>query len=223
VKFIKERIGKIYRKWFILIVLLWVLFVMYPNPANLVVSIKRVFAPEIDAAAVAQLASELSDDPAEIERQVKQRIPYSYDWEVHGMPWYFPTAQEILERGKGDCKARALVLASVLEAKDITYSLNASITHMWVDYESKVATASENQNVSYYQQDPETGQRSFKLPSISTTQIKVAWEDGFWSVMPLLKKILLLAGLPALFIVRFTWLRKKRGRQSDDFDTNQLP
>ncbi len=215
------RIGRIYRKWFILIVALWVLFVMYPNPVNLVVSIKRVFVPEIDAAAVAQLAAELPDEPAEIERQVKQRIPYSWDWEAHGMPWYFPTAQQILERGEGDCKARALVLASVLEAKDIPYSINASITHMWVDYETKVATASENSNASYYQHDPETDQRSFKIPSITAKEIKTVWRDGFWSVMPVSRKSLLLAGLPALLIVRFTWLRKKQDRQSGDLDANK--
>ena len=204
------RIGKIYRRWFILIVLLWVLLVLYPNPANLVISIKRVFAPEIDTAAVTQLTSELSDDPADIESEVLERIPYRYDWEVHNMPWYFPSAEEILERGTGDCKARALVLASVLEAKDIPYNINVSITHMWVDYEGKTGSSSENSDVSYYRQDPETGERTFKFPSISITEIVSVWWDGFWSYMPVLQKVLLVAGLPMLLIVRFAWLKKRR-------------
>jgi len=193
------------------------LLVLYPNPANLVISIKRVFAPEIDTAAVAQLAAQLPDDPVEIEREVLARIPYSYDWEVHNMPWYFPSAEDALQRGTGDCKARALVLASVLEAKDIPYSMNASITHLWVDYEGKTGSSSENPDVSYYQQDPETGERTFKLPSISITEILSVWWEGFWSYMPVLQKVLLAGGLPALFILRFTWLRKRRVAVSRSF------
>ncbi|MFC1978872.1 hypothetical protein ACFLVP_02680, partial [Chloroflexota bacterium] len=58
--------------------------------------------------------------------------------------------------------------------------------------------------------DPETGERVFKLPSISITEIMSVWWEGFWSYMPVLQKVLLLAGLPAVFILRFTWLRKRR-------------
>jgi len=53
------------------------------------------------------------------------------------MPWYCPTIKKVLERGEGDCKARALVLASVLEAKNIPYQVHSSPIHVWVDYEGK--------------------------------------------------------------------------------------
>jgi len=207
------RVGNIFRKWFILIMPLWVLLVLYPNPANLVVSIKRVFYPEIDTTSIAQLANALPDDPADIEREVLLLVPYSCDWETYGMPWYFPTAKEIIQKGEGDCKARAIILASVLDAKGISYSINLSITHMWVDYEEKTETVAENSEIQYSQHNPQTGERSFQLPPLSaaenTKNIK-ALSGGFWTPMPLLKKLLLTIGLTALFVLRFTWLRKKK-------------
>ncbi|MFC1950861.1 transglutaminase domain-containing protein [Chloroflexota bacterium] len=207
---LKPRIGRMFRRWFILIVLLWVLLVLYPNPAKLVISIKRVFYPEVDAVSVEQLASELPDNPADIEREVLERIPYSYDWEVSDMPWYFPAANEIMENGRGDCKARALILASVLEAKGVPYSINLSPTHMWVDYEGKIETSIENSQVQYFQRDPQTGERSFQFPKISFSEILWVLREGFWSPMPLLRKLLLLLGLISLFVLRFTWFRKKK-------------
>lgn len=207
------RIGSIFRKWFILIVPLWVLLVLYPNPAKLVVGIKRVFYPEIDTASVAQLADTLPDDPADIEREVRRLVPYSCDWETYNIPWYCPTAKEILQKGEGDCKARTIILASILEAKGISYSVNLSITHMWVDYEEKTETAIENTEVQYSQHNPQTGERSFQLPTLAVEEnvknVKVL-SGGFWTPMPLVRKLLLTLGLAALFILRFTWVRKKR-------------
>lgn len=209
----KRRAGKIFSKYFPLFLVLWILLVLYPAPWKLVISIQRGIDPGIDPAAVETLASDLPDDPAIIERIVLQQlIPYSHDWEVYSMPWYVPTVGEALEKGRGDCKARALVLASILEVKDIPYRLNWSPNHVWVEYENKEETPLENPDVKFYQQDPETGDRSFQLPDIPFGTVWDSFCDGFWTPMPLVRKILLVPCSLILIIMRLVWFRRKEWR-----------
>lgn len=198
-----------------LLILLWILLVLYPNPWKLVISIQRGIDPNIDPAAVETLAEDLPSDPVAIERAVLQQlIPYSHDWEVYNIPWYVPTVEEALEKGRGDCKARALVLASILEVKNIPYHLNWSPNHVWVQYESKKETSLENPRVKFYRHDPETGDRSFQLPRIPFADVWESFLDGFWSPMPGLRKAFLVCGPVVLITLRFTWFEKrKRSRQ----------
>jgi hypothetical protein len=203
--------GKLFRRLFPLLLPLWIFLVLYPNPLNLVTSLKRVASPQIDAVAVASLSQDVPDDPAAIESAVLQRIPYSYDWETYGMPWYCPSVKEALEKGKGDCKARALVLASLLEAKGIPYGISFSPVHMWVQYEGKAESGLENDEVKFYQQDPETGERSLRLPQISIGEAASMFWEGFWGPMPGVRKALLLCGLVGLVGVRFSL--SKRGNR----------
>lgn len=199
---------RVFRICFPLLVFLWILLVLYPNPLNLVTSVRRIADSDIDPVAVASLSKQVPDDPAAIERAVDQQIPYSYDWETYGMPWYFPSVEEVLQKGKGDCKGRTLVLASVFEAKDIPYTLNLSPIHMWVKYEEKEATKLENPGVKFYQQDPETGERSLQVPNIPVGDIMDSFQRGFWEPMPGLRKALLLCGLTALIGLRLRWSRR---------------
>jgi transglutaminase-like putative cysteine protease len=208
---IKPFVGRVFRICFPLVVLLWILLVLYPNPLNLIVSLQRAFNPDIDPVFAESLSRELPSDPVAIEDAVLQRIPYSYDWESYGMPWYVPTVEEILEKGKGDCKARALVLASVFETKGIPYRISWSPIHMWVEYEGKEETAIENPSVEFYQQDPETGERSFRLPEIPFSDVMYSFWQGFWDPMPGARKALLLIGLPALVKLRLSWFKKGKG------------
>jgi hypothetical protein len=201
---------RVFRICFPLIVILYILLVLYPNPLNLVLSLQRTFNPNVDPVSVASLARDLSSDPVAIESAVLQRIPYSYDWEAHSMPWYFPTAEEVLEKGAGDCKSQALILASVFEAKNIPYHFNVSLMHMWVEYEGKEETPLENAEVKFYQQNPETGERSFQLPEIPFRDVFVSFWQGFWEPMPGMRKALLLFGLPALVKLRLVWFKKVR-------------
>jgi len=194
--------GRVFRRYFPLLALLWILVVLYPNPLNLIVSLQRAFNPNIAPASVESLSRDLPSDPAAIENAVLQQIPYSHDWESYGMPWYVPTVGEVLERGEGDCKARTLVLASLFEAKGIPYRISWSPIHMWVDYEGKEETAIENPRVEFYQQDPETGERSFQLPKIPFSEVMHSFWQGFWDPMPGVRKALLLFGLPALIRLR---------------------
>jgi hypothetical protein len=203
---------RVYRRYFPLIFVLWILFVLYPNPVNLGVSIQRVFNFNADPNAVKSILNDLPSDAVDIERAVLVRIPYHCDWEVYGMPWYCPTVEQVLERGEGDCKARALVLASVLEAKNITYDIQASPMHIWVEYGGKNETSIENTQVEFYQYNPETGNRQFKIPDIGLVKFLDYWQRQFWTPMPGGRKALLISGLLALITARAI-LRKRKTAQ----------
>jgi len=205
---------KIFRRYFPLIFILWILFVLYPNPANLIISIHRVLNFDADPGAVEFMLNDLPSDPEDIEKAVLAIIPYRHDWEVYGMPWYFPTIEKVLERGEGDCKARALVLASVLKAKNIPYQVNQSPIHVWVDYEGKQETSIENNQVKFHQRDPETGERQFQIPDIGLGEVMDSFWEAFWGPMPDGRKALLISGLSGLVVARVI-LRKKRAAQYD--------
>ena len=205
---------RVFRRYFPLIFILWIVFVLYPNPLNLIISIQRVINFDTDPAAVESILSDLPSDPADIEKAVLAMIPYRHDWELYGMPWYCPTVEQVLEKGKGDCKARALVLASVLEARNIAYQVRSSPMHIWADYEGKNETSSENPQVEYYQYDPETGERRFQIPRIKLREAMDYFGDAFWDPMPDVRKALLISGLSALIVARVIFRKKKTVRSA---------
>jgi len=203
-----DKLEGVFQRYFVLLLILWILFVLYPNPSKLVISIQRVFNPDINPGAVETMLGDFSSDPIAIEKTVVEKMPYRYDWEIHGMPWYFPTVEEATEKGEGDCKARAIVLASILEAKNIPYRINSSPIHVWVEYQGKMETSLENPRVKFYQQDPETGERWFQFPEIDLREVMDSFWRAFWSPMPGGRKALLLSGLLALVAVRLTLFKK---------------
>ena len=197
------------------LIALWVLLVLYPNPFNILVSAHRVFNLDIDPAAVEPLLDGLPSEPAAIEAEILRRIPYRYDWEVHGMPWYFPRTESVVERRVGDCKARAVVLASVFERLDIPYRINSSFVHIWVEYENKAENVFENPRARFYQQDPETGRRWFQLPEIDWKLWFDSTVEGLWTVMPVFRKVLLLLGI-ALIVAARVVLRRNTSLSIDN-------
>ncbi len=205
-------------EWPVPLIALWILLVLYPNPLNLGVSVYRVFSPTIAPAAVSPLLVDLPDDPEGIEREILLRIPYQYDWEAHGMPWYFPTVERVVEKGTGDCKARAIVLASVFERLDVPYRFNSSFVHVWVEYEGKAETAFENPRAKFYQQDPETGRRLFQLPDVDWGLWLDSTKKGLWDVMPLVRKLLLVGG-PIIIISARALLRRNTFEPIDKVTT----
>lgn len=202
--------GAVFQRYFILLLILWILFVLYPDPIKLGISIQRLFSPDIDPDAVETVLDNFPSEPGAIEKMVLAEIPYRYDWEIHGMPWYFPTVGEILKKEEGDCKARAIVLASILKAKNIPYRLNCSPIHVWVEYEDKPETSLENASVKFYQQDPVTGERWFQFPEINLHQVMDSFWHAFWNPMPGGRKALLLSGLFVLVAARVTLFAKKK-------------
>jgi hypothetical protein len=202
----------VFRRYFPLIFILWILFVLYPNPLNLIISIHRFLNFGADPSAVEFMLNDLPSDPVDIEKAVLARIHYRYDWEVYSMPWYCPTVEQVLEKGEGDCNARALVLASILEAKNISYQVHASPIHVWVDYAGKNETSIENAQVEYYQYDPETGKRRFQIPHIALSEVMDSFWQSFWVPMPDGRKALLISGLSALVAARVI-IRKRKTAQ----------
>ena len=203
---------KVFRRYFPLVFVLWILLVLYPNPLNLIISIQRVLNFDADPGAVEFMLNDLPSDAADVERTVLTIIPYHHDWELYSMPWYCPTVEQVLERGEGDCKARALVLASVLEAKNITYQIHSSPMHIWVDYDSKEETSIENAQVEFYEYDHETGDRKFKIPDIGLGKLMDSWGQQFWTPMPDGRKTLLISGLLGLIAARVILRKRKTGK-----------
>jgi TM2 domain-containing membrane protein YozV len=191
---------RIFLKLFPLLVYLWILLVLYPNPWKIVTGLERILDPHTDPAAVASLAQGMPDNATLIEQDVLKLIPYSYDWQTYGMPWYCPSVQEVLQKGKGDCKARALVLASILQAKGIPNRIVWSLDHVWVDYPGKQNTDLETNQL--YEKNSETGKVSWSLPHMPPGDIlNELWTD-FIGTMPGMRMFLLLGGLVALMGVR---------------------
>ncbi len=180
------------------IALLWILFILYPNPLLLARSIAHALNPPVEPAAVQAWADELPNDPAYIEQQVLGRfVPYAVPWQSYGVPWYYPTTSEVVAMGKGDCQARMLVLASILKAKDIPYRLEASLDHIWVDYPGNQSNELENAELALLQdgklQLPERWDwgQSYRIE-----------KDYFWDTMPLERKLLLFGGLLVILLWR---------------------
>jgi len=178
------------------------LLVLYPDPARLASSIGRAWSPPVDPLAVRELAAQLPDDPAQIERIVNSTlVPYAVPWETYSVPWYFPTPREVLEHGEGDCQARAVVFASILRAKGIPARFAGSFDHLWVEYPGKQPTELENAAlVLAVQQDD--GGYSFRLPHLVDWRASWAIERAYFlDAMPVSRAGLLLGGW-ALILAR---------------------
>jgi len=160
----------------ILFLALWILLVLYPNPRHLADSLHRLNNPPVMPLAVSDLAGNLKDyTPCEIKEFVYSEIPYRFDWEVYNMPWYFPTLEEALQNGSGDCKARYLLFASLLEELQIPYYKSISLTHIWVGYEGKPENDLENLEASLIIVNQE-GETRLSLPR---ADLKRSWRTFY--------------------------------------------
>jgi hypothetical protein len=189
--------------------LLWTLLVLYPNPFMLYVSAQRAWSPPIDLQIGRQLAASLPDDPRAIEAAVNTTlVPYAVPWETHGVPWYFPSAAEVLEQGRGDCQARAVVLASILHAKGIPSRFVGSFDHLWVDYPGKRPTALENAASAVATQQAD-GSYRFNWPQL--VDWRKSWEIErayFWDAMPAWRCWLLLSGWLLIGLGHSIWRKR---------------
>jgi len=176
----------------------WVVVVLYPDPAVLVRSVRNSASPRVDPAAVTVLAARLPDDPVLIESFVFERqVPYAFDWESAGVPWYFPTTAEAVRAGRGDCESRALVLASILTAKGIPNELRMSLDHIWVEYPGKQANALENAGVELA--GSRDGRFFLHWPSDFELGREVADQVAmYWTPAPAPRVLLLVGGLSCI-------------------------
>ena len=192
--------------------LAWVLVVLYPNPTLLARAVANARQPDIDPSAVAGWAAELPDDPEAVEAAVLGRyVHYAVPWQIRGVPWYFPTTAEVVADGSGDCQGRMLVLASILEAKGIPYTLRASLDHIWVEYPKKRPNGLENPAVA--------------IMDDGRLRVPARWDwretyrierEYFWDSMPAARRVLLPGGPAVLWWGRALLSRWHRARTRPD-------
>ncbi len=196
---IKKRL----QLWGVLFLILWTLFTLYPQPTDLTKSIYRLIRPPINPSSpgVLLIADQIpKEDISNIERFIKTAIPYKYDWQTYNLPWYFPTVEEVFEKGAGDCKARMIVTASVLEVHKESYTINTSPTHVWVDYKGKKDTSIENENVAFLSR----GEKSnIQIPKIDLNNSYKTIKEGFWGYMPENKKTMLNVNFQFFLIINY--------------------
>jgi Transglutaminase-like superfamily len=174
--------------------LVWTLFVLYPDPLLLLRAARHAWTPPVAPESVAHIAARLPADPHLIELYVTSTlVRYEVPWRSYGVPWYFPSVPEVLARGEGDCQAQAIVLASLLRAKGIPAQLVGSFDHLWVEYPDKQPNRYENAAIAIAAQRDD-GEYAFRWPEINWRE---SWEIErayFWDPMPGPRLWLLLGG-----------------------------
>lgn len=187
---------------------LWIGAVVYPDPRPLVGSIARLQDPPVDASAVGAVAAALPNDYKAIEDFALDYVEYRPAWTVYGLPWYFPNVGEVLQARAGDCQARALLAASVFEAKGMPYTLRYSFTHVWIDYPGKNPANLEDPATAFVSDDGKgwLAKLPKRIPLWSILKNRVGYH---WTPMPLLQKIMIVFG--SLLIIG--WGQKPRLRR----------
>ncbi len=190
---------------------------LYPNPTHFTVSVYRVFNPPVDPYLIGNIAKRFDGmNHDKIEKLVKVAFPYRYDWETYNLPWYFPTVGEAIAKREGDCKTRMIIFSSILEYHELPYTILASPTHIWVEYEGKKSTDSENLEVTMIASSPGAGYSVTSPQKIKWGSSSRSFWRGFWKHMPLERKYLFLFsfGVSSLFFFpKYTekYFRLKKG------------
>lgn len=77
-------------------------------------------------------AAPLAELAQSVERAVRARVPYAYDWETWGVMDYLPTVGEVLALGREDCDGQAVIAASLLRRLGYEAWMVGDIKHTWV-------------------------------------------------------------------------------------------
>ncbi len=216
-----RTLAAIKRRHLIAFLLVWTLLVLYPNPYRLVVSVYRIARPPLDPSKVEHLVPLAPEEPEDIERFVLREFPYQYDWQTYNVPWYFPTVDEALEQGTGDCKTRFVILASLLDALQIPYRQTISLTHYWVAYEGKRETSLEQEQYAWLVRDAEG--TSLQVPREELDQIWDVFKEAFWDHMPGLRRVLFASGLPLTLLLGWLSGRSRRLLNVNEEDAPEYP
>lgn len=173
--------------------LLWTFIVCYPNPFIFVRNGIRYVRPPVDPSVIQLIGEKIPEEPAEMEKFVLKLVEYEYDWKNYGMPDYVSTARQAVSRRRGDCEDRAIVLASLFEARKMPYDLKASLVHYWVEYPGKKPNRIENENVAFV--GKVDGKYRIKLPDLGQwRRYMKAGREGLWDVMPGYRKAIMISG-----------------------------
>jgi hypothetical protein len=186
--------------------LLWTLVICYPNPLVFFRNFVRYAWFPIDPTIADRAPFPVPDDPRHIEAAVRAGVRYEFDWRQYGVPWYVPTALEVLRTERGDCESRAVVLASLLHARGIPYHLKASPVHIWVEYPGKEPNADENAAIAMMRR--ENGRYQFRWPGLVRLRDDLRLQkEALWDIMPPARKALLLGGWGLLLAL--PWRRRR--------------
>jgi len=172
----------------------WTLAAMYPNPAVLLRNVARYRHLPLDPAIEKRMGWDLPDDPTGIEFIVDSLMIPTPDWAIYRVPWYVPTAQEAAVATHGDCEAKAILLASLLEGKKIPYEIRASFAHIWVDYAGRRAARGESREIAFAEQ--KNGRLRFGWPKrVPWRELLEVQREQLWEAMPPARKAIWLLGL----------------------------
>ncbi len=177
---------------------IWICLILFPNPLVIPLDVYRLFEMPVQPnQEVRQVAESLPANGTSIERYVNEHVRYTYDFRSYGVVWYIPAPGDVLKSQQGDCKSRAILLASLLDAKGIPYSVSISPVHFWVDYEGRPQT---NFSAQYETADVAIVENGhIKTPEKATTLLYLnTYIDIVWTSMPVLRKVLLISGLAAI-------------------------
>jgi hypothetical protein len=103
---------KVFRRFSPLIFILWILFVLYPNPLNLIIGIHRVLNLNADPGAVEYMRSDLPSAPVDIEKVVLARIPYRLIGRFTACLGIVPPLNKCWRKERGIAKAELFVTVS---------------------------------------------------------------------------------------------------------------
>lgn len=180
----------------IIFLLLWSFSVLYPNPSKFFTTLSRFHNPPASYLVEGLrplLKESCGKTPQEIEKIVREKIPYTSDWAVYNLPLYFPTVEEVMRNRAGDCKSHFLVTASIFEYYDIEYSMLLSPVHVWIGYKGRPETRNERREV-VIQELTEEGVEVKAPKEIDWEYSIETFYNSFWRAMPLNKKIALYFG-----------------------------
>jgi len=203
---------RLLRGWWILAALGWTLLACYPNPTVLVRNLLRYRRFPVDPQLQKRTGWPLPDKPSSIETFVDAIIVPTSDWKLYCVPWYVPTAREVVQTLRGDCESKAVVLASLLAGKGIPYQIRASFDHIWVDYAGRQPRPGETRDIAYLEAK-DGGRFAVHLPGRAEwRQVLSVQKEQLWAAMPLARKDLWLLGLVWLAAVALT---ARRGIQPE--------
>jgi hypothetical protein len=173
--------------------LAWALLACYPNPAIFLRSLARYRHFPVDSRLAARMKWCMPASPREIELFTQSLLTPDTDWSLYRVPWYLPTPMEAVSAERGDCEARAVVLASLLAGKGIRYGIRASFTHIWVDYAGRPAGKGETSDLAYLQ--GEEGRWRLGWPrQVPWREVLASQKEQLWDAMPAARKAILLCG-----------------------------
>ncbi len=179
---------------FVALAAAWTLFAMYPNPSVLIRNFARYRRLPIDPGLEQKRGWKLPEDPGTIELFVDSLLLSTPDWTLFRVPWYVPTALEAADMTHGDCEAKTLVLASLLEGKGIPYEIQASFSHIWVDYEGRAPRPGESGELAYLEGD--AAKLSARWPAhVEWRAFLSTQREQLWTAMPLARKAIWVLGL----------------------------